>query len=326
MSGVTPDVRDELSEFIVACKAEAIVLYSPWGSLKNRRFLQVDGAAVKKLRGLTEIFPFYMPFFMSVLKSFSEIAPDVPQYVYLGNSFFNTLYRRTIRYAVAEPFLPSVRSRCQGRHGLFHEYHAHCMKSSRKLISIVFDTQTTVCGMYKGVPRTISTGGTPLEGVMGRSSCGDVDPGIPFYLMRQGYSLYAVDELLKKKSGFKGLCGYEGTQEEIFRMYGIDRDVTLAVDVYLTHVLKYIGEAMAVIGGMDGLVFGGPQLPGFTPLIHMIGSRLSFLGVRSKPGISHLIQGCSRISTPESEVLTVEVDEPVGSMIGFFFESINGVH
>jgi acetate kinase len=322
MSSVAQDVRDSVSALAEKDSVEAIVLYSPWGSLSSRRFLPLDRGALTKLRGLTEIFPFYMPFFMSVLQAFEEAVPNVGQYVFLGNSFFNSVYRRSIRYAVAEPFVSSVRTRCQGRHGLFHEYHARSIKETGKLVSVVFDTQTTVCGMYKGTPRTISTGGTPLEGVMGRTSCGDVDPGIPFYLMQQGYSVYAVDEMLKKQSGFRGLCGFDGPLEELFRLYGIDNDVTLAVDVFLTHMLKYIGEAMAIIGGMDTLVFGGPRITEFTPLMHMIAARLSFLGLRLDT--QHLAadkKGCCRVSTQESVIPVCVVNDTVATMISCFYQT-----
>ena len=71
-----------------------------------------------------------------------------------------------------------------------------------KTVSIVIDKQTTVCAVNEHRPLSISLGYTPLEGVMSRTSCGDVDPGIVFYLMNvHKFSIYSIDEMLKIRAG-----------------------------------------------------------------------------------------------------------------------------
>jgi acetate kinase len=95
---------------------------------------------------------------------------------------------------------------------------------------VVIDKQTTVCSARSGNPLSISLGFTPLEGVMSRTSCGDLDPGVVFYLMNnQGFSIYKIDDILKNESGFLGLTGYDLELKELVKFYGKDRKVTLAL-------------------------------------------------------------------------------------------------
>jgi acetate kinase len=133
------------------------------------------------------------------------------------------------------------------------------------------------------LPRSISLGFTPLEGVMSRSSCGDMDPGIVFYLMNvHKFSIYKIDDLLKNESGFLGLTGYDLELKELVKFYGKDSKVNLAFDIYQAQLLKYIGEGISVLGGLDSIIFSGSEVAALTPVIHSLIKKISFLGINTK--------------------------------------------
>ena len=49
---------------------------------------------------------------------------------------------------------------------------------------------------------------TPLEGLVMGTRCGDLDPAIHLFLKQnKGMDLEAIDAMLNKESGLKGLCG-----------------------------------------------------------------------------------------------------------------------
>ena len=151
------------------------------------------------------------------------------------------------------------------------------------IISVVLDKQTTVCPVKNNLPLAISLGFTPLEGVMSRTSCGDLDPGIVFYLMNaHKFSIYKIDDILKNESGFLGLTGYDLKLKELVKFYGKDPKVNSAFEIYEGQLLKYIGEGISVLGGLDNIVFSGEGVGPLIPVIYSLIKKISFLGINIK--------------------------------------------
>jgi acetate kinase len=100
-------------------------------------------------------------------------------------------------------------------------------------------------------------GFTPLEGLMMGTRSGSVDPGIVTYLMRQrGISAQRLDEILNKESGLLGISGISGDMRQILAAVknGHER-AKLAFDIYIHRLQSGIGAMVAVLGGMDAVIF-----------------------------------------------------------------------
>jgi acetate kinase len=204
-------------------------------------------------------------------------------FVFFETNFFSRLPNEEKCYAIPVELSKNNSFKRYGYHGIFHEYNAELVSSKSKLISIVFDNKTTVCSALARNPYSISLGYTPLEGIMSASSCGDLDSGIVFYLMkRYGNSLFKIDDILKRQSGFYGLTGYDLKISELIKLYGKDNKVTLAFDVYRNQILKYVGEAISVLGGLDHLIISGSEIKTFLPIIYKLLNDISFLGINLK--------------------------------------------
>ena len=101
-------------------------------------------------------------------------------------------------------------------------------------------------------------GMTPLEGLVMGTRSGDLDPAIPFYLMRQlALSPEKVENLLNKESGLKGVCGVSDMREIQRRAGQGDERAALAFEMFCYRVKKYIGAYTAVLGRVDAIVFTG---------------------------------------------------------------------
>ena len=100
-------------------------------------------------------------------------------------------------------------------------------------------------------------GFTPLEGLMMGTRSGSVDPGILTYLMRQkGISAQRLDEILNKESGLLGISGISGDMRQILAAVknGHER-AKLAFDIYIHRLQSGIGAMVAVLGGVDAVIF-----------------------------------------------------------------------
>ena len=243
----------------------------------------IDQDFFVKFVKLTEFFPFYIPLMLNMLKIFFRDFENIPQIAFFETSFFSRLPEEGKYYAIPSEFHKDNKIKKWGFHGIFHEANFNMISCPGKCISVVFDKQTTVCSMKDNLPLSISLGFTPLEGVMSRTSCGDLDPGIVFYLMNEHkFSIYKIDDILKNESGFLGLTGYDLELRELVKFYGKDPKVNLAFDVYQAQLLKYIGEGVSVLGGLDSIIFSGSEVDALTPIIYSLIKKISFLGINTK--------------------------------------------
>ncbi|MDP8289980.1 MAG: hypothetical protein P9M02_03305 [Candidatus Susulua stagnicola] len=231
---------------------------------------------------LTDFFPFYVPLTSRMLKRFQKIFKDIPLIAFFETSFFLKLPDKEKYYTLPFEYYQNNRIKRWGFHGIFHQANTRIFSKGDRNLSIVFDKQTTVCATRNNKPLSVSLGYTPLGGIMSRTSCGDLDPGIVLYLMNvHKLSIYEIDEMLKNKSGFVGLSGYDISISEMLKLYGKDAKVDMAFDIYQSQIMKYVGEGIAALGGLDNIIFAGSNVGIFTPIIHQIVRKILFLGINT---------------------------------------------
>jgi acetate kinase len=85
---------------------------------------------------------------------------------------------------------------------------------------------------------------------------GDVDPSLPFYVMRKtGMTAAEIESALNKKSGLLGLTGKFADRRDIqAAAVAGDAQAVLAQDIEARRVKKYIGAYQAILGKVDALV------------------------------------------------------------------------
>jgi acetate kinase len=135
--------------------------------------------------------------------------------------------------------------------------------------------------------------------------CGDIDPAALFELMeRHGWSLEKVMKMVYRESGILGISGISNDMRDIedasFKRG--EEMATLALDMFVDRVRKYIGSYAATLGRLDGIVFtagigeNGPEIR------EMVCGNQEALGIQIDP-VANLVRGKEKIiSTPESRV------------------------
>jgi acetate kinase len=135
-------------------------------------------------------------------------------------------------------------------------------------------------------------GFTPLEGLMMGTRSGSVDPGILVYLLRhQGYSSDQLDRVLNRESGLLVISGRSGDLREVQAAADAgDARAQLAFVIYVHRLVREAGSMLAVLGGLDALVFTGgigensPQVrEGLCRQLEFAGLRLDAARNRQNP-------------------------------------------
>jgi acetate kinase len=131
--------------------------------------------------------------------------------------------------------------------------------------------------------RSIDTtmGMTPLGGFMMGTRAGDLDPGLPLYLVRErGYDDKALEQLLDKSSGLKGVSGVTGDMQTLLAISATDTAAAQAVEMFCYQAAKTVGSLTAALGGLDLLVFTGGMGEKAAPVRAGICGRLGHLGIQ----------------------------------------------
>jgi acetate kinase len=260
---------------------EAVAFHLYFGGEFFDKPVRVTAGFISTMKKMAAFSPLYLPAVCGSMELFRTMLKDTPLFAFSETSLFSGLPARERRYPIAPKFFGDSGVMKRGFHGIYHGMHAARFGRHARVISVVLDRYTSVCALDRGTAASVSFGWTPLEGIMSGRSCGDVDPGIIVYLMKEhGYSMYRIDDLLKKESGFYGMTGSDLPPETLIGLYGKVPEVTLAFDVYKNQILKHIGDALTVMNGFEIMVFAGQNVLPFRPIVEGLAKQLSFMGVQ----------------------------------------------
>src|SRR6266550_276392 len=192
-----------------------------------------------------------------------KLLGPVPQVAVFDTGFHRKMPLPAVVYPGPYELFTGVIRR-YGFHGINHQYCAEraaklLRKSltSLKLVTCHLGNGCSLAAIREGHSIDTTMGFTPLEGLMMGTRSGSVDPGILTYLMRRGQiNGQEIDNLLNEKSGLLGISGLSGDMRQILAAVkqGNPR-AKLAFDIYVHRLQAGIGAMIAVLGGIDALVF-----------------------------------------------------------------------
>ena len=151
-----------------------------------------------------------------------------------------------------------------GFHGINHQYCAERTAQllgkdlrSLKLVTCHLGNGCSLAAIRDGRSVDTTMGFTPLEGLMMGTRSGSVDPGILTYLMRRGQLTgEQLDDLLNTNSGLLGISGISSDMRKIVAaMKDGHPRAKLAFEIFVHRLQAGIGAMIAVLGGIDALVF-----------------------------------------------------------------------
>ena len=225
----------------------------------------IDETAMQTIAELIPLAPLHNPANLTGIKVSRELAPDTPQIAVFDTAFHQSIPEHSYLYALPYELYQNSKVRRYGFHGTSHSYVAeqaakHLGKplDKLKIISLHLGNGASAAAIKNGKCRDTSMGLTPLEGLIMGTRCGDLDPAILFYLGREtGMNMDELDKLLNKQSGLKGICGENDMRSITQSAARGDNRAQLALTMFCYRIKKYIGSYMAILGGVDCIIFTG---------------------------------------------------------------------
>ena len=267
----------------------------------------VTDEVIEQISALSDLAPLHNPAHVLGLKAVKEVLPNVPQVVVFDTSFHQTMEPESYLYPLPEDQYKRNKIRRYGFHGTSHKYVSQeCAKligKQGKIITCHLGNGASISAIDNGKCVDTSMGFTPLAGTIMGTRCGDIDPYIPLYIMKKdGKSIDEVNDLMNKQSGMLALCGFSDNRDVEERMLAGDERCTLATKCYVHSLLRIIGGYIAVLGGVDAIVFTAGVGENGWVLRKMLIERLAYLGIKLDEKNNRVRGETIMISTPDSKV------------------------
>jgi acetate kinase len=233
------------------------------GGPKYEEPIRIDAEVKTGIAKASAFAPLHNRAELEGMEIIETLLGSVPQVAVFDTGF----HRKMPQYAMAYPgpyqwFESGIHR--YGFHGINHQYcaarAAHVLGRELRTLRLVtchLGNGCSLAAIHDGHSIDTTMGFTPLEGLMMGTRSGSIDPGILTYLMRQGQlQPEAIDDVLNKQSGLSGISGISGDMREILAaMKQGHLRAKLAFDIYVHRLCAGIGAMVAVLGGIDALVF-----------------------------------------------------------------------
>lgn len=283
----------------------------------------IDDGVVAEIEKFSPLAPLHNPVNLTGIREARALLPDVPHVAVFDTAFHHTLPAYAYLYGLPYELYADKKIRRYGFHGMSHSYVS--LKAAETLKRHYSELSIVTCHLGNGASmaaidhgRSVDTtmGMTPTPGLVMGTRCGDVDPAILVHLMRtEGMDAAALDRLMNKESGLKGLSGISNDMREIERAaQDGDQRALLTFKTFCYALRKYVGAYAAAMGDLDCLVFTGGIGQGSAGVRWLACQGLQFMGIRIDEQRNREARGFERIeviSTPDSKVtvLVVPTDE-----------------
>ncbi len=205
-----------------------------------------------------------------------------------------------------------------GYHGASHGYIADVLNGRSReyaAISCHLGGSCSVCAIENGKSVDTSFGMSLESGLIHANRVGDIDTEIPYFLRDQGLSDAEILSGLQKKGGLLGISGVSNDLRYVLEAaeQGNER-AKLAVDVFVTGILHYIGAFYIDLGRLDYLVFTAGIGEHSTPIRRRICEKLRSIGVvlDQEKNACPPADGCISAADSKVKVLVIPTDEELG--------------
>lgn len=246
------------------------------GDLCNKSVIATK-AVKKEIRDSFDLAPLHNKPQLETIEVFEKLLPGVKNVCVFDISFHRTIPDFN-NYPIEQNTVKKYRIYKYGMHGTSYRYIVQKMqqilkKKNVNLIVCHLGNGASICEVINSKSFNTTMGLTPLEGLMMGTRSGDVDPSIVTYLMRKGFTIDQVDNLLNKESGFKGVTGYNDCRDVIIASRKGSKQAILGLKMFVSRIAKYVvtyANEITNHGKIDAIVFTagiGENSPTITKMV-----------------------------------------------------------
>ena len=231
------------------------------GGLKFTSSVKITDEVLAELWTFSALAPLHQSHNLKAITIISEQRPDALQI-----ACFDTAFHASHKALFTEYALPQkIRDqgiRRYGFHGLSYEWIIHSLRQNEpelangRIIAAHLGNGASLCAIDHGVSIDTTMGMTALDGLPMGTRCGNLDPGVVIYMIRElGLSTDEVESILYNESGLLGLSEWTNN---VSLLQGSDNPkARFALHYFCLRTAQLMGMMAVALGGIDCIVFTG---------------------------------------------------------------------
>src|SRR5277367_2951805 len=213
-----------------------------------------------ELRSATHFAPVHIPQALKLIASAQSLFPSAAQFACFDDVFHQTMPEVASHLPIPQKYYDAGVRR-YGFHGLSYESLIHRLGAQlpERAIFAHLGNGASLCALRNRISIDTTMGLTPTGGIIMGTRSGDLDPGVLVHLIRtEKLSDNALEHVVNHESGLFALSRGESAVKDLqVRASAGDKPATLALEAFIISVRKAIGAYVALLGGVDLLVFTG---------------------------------------------------------------------
>ena len=292
----------------------------------------VTDEVLAKIDRLADYAPLHNPANAMGIRAFQKLLPDALSVAVFDTSFHQTMPDVNYLYAMPYEYYTRYGARKYGAHGTSHRYvsaRAAAMLGKDlkdlKLITLHLGAGASITAIKDGKSFDTSMGFSPLAGVTMATRAGDVDPSLVYYIQeREGLTNDEMLSVLNKKSGLLGISTISSDMRDLLDVQDTNEHAKLAINIFINRVIKYVGQYVAEMNGVDAIVFTAGIGENSVPVRKMIVDKLSYFGIKLDNEKNNVRGEEVEISTSDSKVKALLIPTNEELMIARDVESLKG--
>lgn len=264
----------------------------------------VDQSVLSRLEQYNSLAPLHQPNNLAPIRLLLTRRPELIQVACFDTAFHRTHSAVADHYAIPERYYAEGVRR-YGFHGLSYEYIAGRLRdiapdiAKGRVIVAHLGSGASMCALADGKSVESTMGFTALDGLPMGTRPGQIDPGVLLYLMNEkGMTPDAVQNLLYRESGLKGLSGISNDMRELESSAA--PSAALAVDYFVYRISLSAGMLAAALGGLDAFVFTAGIGENSATIRSHVAEKIGWLGIAFDAEAN--AAGGPLISRPESKI------------------------
>ena len=267
---------------------------------------EIDDAVLEGMREWLPMAPLHNAAYLKAIDVMRGVLPDAR---FVGA--FETAFHRTIPmerkiFGVPYEWYEQYGVQRLGYHSASHGYIADVLNREKQeyaAISCHLGGSCSICAIENGKSVDTSFGMSLESGLIHANRTGDIDCGMIPFLRSQGLHEEEILEGFQKNGGLLGISGVSNDLRYIIEAADAgNARAKLAIDVFVTGIVHYIGAFYLDLGRLDDLVFTAGIGEHSSRIRRLVCERLAPLGVQLDEEKNESCHGEAVISTADSKV------------------------
>lgn len=230
------------------------------GKIKSTQI--INQSLINEIKKNSILAPIHNPVNLIGIIESTKLIKNCKHVAVFDTAFHQTMPDYAKTYAIPYKFYKKNNVQRYGFHGISHKYMLleTCKLINKKVTSANIITchlgnGSSIAAIKNGIVIDTSMGFTPLEGLTMGTRCGNIDPGIIFYMQAElKIKNNEIENILNKKSGLLGISGKSQDMRTLLENEkNNDKQSKLAIQIYCYNVIKYISMYAGILGNIDAI-------------------------------------------------------------------------